>query len=220
MIVNKKVRKFNELSFCTIQVVEGLRLTEELLQFLTSSGVFAKDPLMIFPGEGAKSVYQYLKRLGVNMSKATFLKTERNLIRPGVFNLSADFSSLPTKQKPNTVVIFDDVVASGQTASEIVRGIKNRFPEVEIFLASWLFLYPTGNWNKESPSGIELVDKSFTSIAIQGNYSSRPPINSISCFLRNDNGKYEQTKRNWVKKYIADADEFNRRVKEIGGVIL
>lgn len=206
--LTQATKRLNEISNITLQVVDGMSLTKDIATLIEKSGVLDANPLIIYPGNGAQSVRDFITSFdkGFN-NNAIGLPTERTMIRNGEFRLGVDYSSLPQRIDTGTVLIIDDVVASGQTAQTIALEIKTRFPEVRCVLATWLFLMPTKPENKNSVSGISGVDQTITSIALKGNNTARPPINSLSCFKRSEN-KYEAMKANFFNKYISNPKVF------------
>lgn len=206
--LTRAVKKLNETSNITLQVVDGLSLTENMATLIEESGVLNTNPFIIYPGNGAQLVKSFIVSLDKKFNdNAIDLPTKRTMIRKGKFKLDVDYSSLPQEIDTGTVLIIDDVVASGQTAQIIASEIKTRFPNVRCVLAIWLFMAPTELENKKSPSGIMGVDQALTSIALKGNLTSRPPINSLSCFGRNES-QYGEMKANFLNKYIADPKTF------------
>ncbi|MBI3069938.1 MAG: phosphoribosyltransferase, partial [Candidatus Levybacteria bacterium] len=123
-------------------------------------------------------------------------------------------STLPRTTASRTAVIIDDVVASGQTSQRVAFLLKTRLGIKKVIMATWLFAYPSSPENKKVPSGIEGVDQTFASIVLKGNYLLRPPINSLSCFIRNE-GKYEQVKNDFIQRYITDQQLFQDILDQI-----
>ena len=143
-----------------------------------------------------------------------FLPAQRTLIKPGQFDLKVDFSSLPDQLSSTWVVIVDDVVATGQTASTIALYLKKTYPGIRCALATWLMVEPRQD---NSNSGIQGIDYVFADYIVRGNYTRQPPINSLSCLIRNY-GKYDSVKKAFIEKYIRNADQFNQVISSIGGV--
>ncbi|MFH1833292.1 MAG: phosphoribosyltransferase [Candidatus Levyibacteriota bacterium] len=200
-----------------MQVVDGAVLSRTLIDLcMKDEELKSKKPLLVFPGEGARVVGKYLKKMKPKLTanNEVFLPTRRTMVKSGVFNLSVDYSSLPNTLDTNTVLIIDDVVATGQTAEEVASTLKMRFPGIRCILASWLFVWPSTNENKKSPSGVNGIDKIITSIILKGNYTARPPINSISCFMRNEQ-RYRDVKKNFTDKYIGDKNAFQEIMEEL-----
>ncbi len=134
------------------------------------------------------------------------------MIKPGKFNLTVDYSTLPAGNFQNAVIV-DDVIASGQTAGTIAFDLKYFYPNISVSLASWIMLLPTER-NKDEASGIRFVDRTFTSIALKGNYTSRPPINSLSTFLEEDIFSKEKT-ASYAQKYVSNPNEFTSTLRKI-----
>lgn len=210
--LTKAAKKLNEISSITLQIVDGLNLTKDIIALIKKSGVLSNDPLIIYPGNGSQSVKKYLssdeKQLTVN---SISLPTQRTMIENGKFDLTVNYFSLPQNIDTNTVLIIDDVVASGQTAQTIASEIKVRFPDARCILATWLFMVPTKPENKKSSSGIMGIDQTIASIVLKGNLTSRPPINSLSCFTQNDK-KYDEIKTYFMQKYINDQNKFTSAI--------
>lgn len=211
--LTQSAKKLNEVSNITLQVVDGKSLTQDILDLLRESGILNTNPLVIYPGYGAISLRNFLNDGSLN-TNSIYLPTQRTMIRNGEFQLDVDYSSLPKNIDTQTVLMIDDVVASGQTAQTICREMKTRFPSIKCVLATWLFLKPTKPENKTSLSGIEGIDETIASVVLKGNLTSRPPINSLSCFLRSED-KYEEMKANFIKKYITDQQAFNEFIRSI-----
>lgn len=214
--LTESAKRLNEISNITLHVVDGLSLTQDMLNLINKLGVLNADPFIIYPGNGATSVRKFLaliddKRFLIN---SVYLPTQRTMMRKGEFQLDVDYSSLPQGIDTETVLIIDDVVASGQTAQTIAFEIKTRFPEARCVLAAWLFLIPTKPENKKSASGIAGIDQTIASIVLKGNIVSRPPINSLSCFKRSGN-KYDEMKTKFIKKYISDPKAFKEFIDRL-----
>lgn len=209
--LDRQTRGLNRFSEITLQIVSGLELTQSLLKFFSNpkNRIPLDDALIIFPGNGARVASDYMRTLfpQFNPENAVYLPTERKMIRPGSFSLNIDCSTLPKTAPFRTAVIIDDVVASGQTGQRVAFLLKIRLGIKKVILATWLFVYPSSPENKEAPSGIEDVDQTFASIVLKGNYMSRPPINSLSCFFRDEN-KYEEMKRRYMERYITGPERF------------
>ena len=206
--LTQATKRLNEISSITIQVIDGMSLTKDMVTLIEKSGIFNINPLIIYPGNGAQSVKDFLasidKRFIIN---TVDLPTQRTMIRNGGFQLDVDYSSLPQDIDTETALIIDDVVASGQTSQAVCKEIKTRFPNIKCILATWLFLTPTKSENKISVSGVAGIDNIIASTVLKGNLTSRPPINSLSCFIRCE-GKYEEMKANFFKKYITNSEAF------------
>lgn len=214
----QSAKRLNETSRITLQVVDGLSLTKDMATLIERSKILNDNPFIVYPGNGAQSVKNFItsfdKRFNNN---AVDLPTNRTMIRKGAFKLDVDYSSCPPNIDAKTVLIIDDVVATGQTAQSIAAEIKKRFPSIRCILATWLFAMPTRIENKNSTSGIEGVDQTFASIVLKGNLTSRVPINSLSCFMLSEN-KYEEMKTSFLKKYITDQEVFKKFINNIGGI--
>lgn len=207
----------NDVSKITLQVVDGAVLSRTLIDLcMKDEELKSAKPLLVFPGEGAKTIGRYLKEMDPKFTtnEEVFLPTLRTLIKPGVFNLSVDYSNLPNTLDTDTVLIIDDVVATGQTAEEVALTLKMRFPGIRCILASWLFVWPSKKENKQSPSGVNNIDETIASIILKGNYTARPPINSISCFIRTG-GKYDCIKNDFMQKHINDKNTFQAILNEM-----
>lgn len=215
--IDEKARNLNDLSKITLQVVNGRKLSEDLLRLLSEEKIPLDQTLIIFPGNGARVVSDYLQNIApeLNFKNAIYLSTERKMTKPGSFRLSVDYSSLPQGTKAKTAVIIDDVVASGQTVQKIIGDLRFRIPDIRNYIvAAWVFLDPSNPENKDSASGILGVSKTFTSLILKGNYVARPPINSLSCLIRSEQ-RYEEMKNVYVTKYIRSADKFQKALEEI-----
>lgn len=213
--LTQSVKKLNEISNITLQVVDGFNLTKDLAILIKKNNYLDENPIIIYPGNGSQSVKDFITSFDDRFSKnAIDLPTERTMIKNGEFKLVIDYSSLPQSIDTKMALIIDDVVASGQTAQSIALEIKAKFPEIACVLATWLLLIPTKLENMNSASGIDGVDQTVASIVLKGNINARPPINSLSCFRRNEN-KYEEMKNNFIKKYISDFNEFKKIVDKL-----
>lgn len=211
--------ELNTTSAITLQVVDGALVNDFLLRNLILPTFRATKPTIIFPGEGARIVSEYMKRQEpaiydmYDMERAIYLPCERTMLAKGKFDLVVDYSALPENLKTQAVVIIDDVIASGQTMQTIAQEVRSRYPNTNIIAASWFLVEPT---QKEIPSGIPGVDLTIASFVLRGNYTARPPINSLSCFIRDrEKPKYMQVKTAFVEKYIDAKDRFQRLMEEI-----
>lgn len=213
--LTQAAKKINEISSITLHIVDGLSLTKDIITLVKRSGILDDNPLIIYPGNGSQSVRRHLISVDKQFaSNSLNLSTQRTMIRNGEFDLTVDYSPLPQNIDTKTVLIVDDVVASGQTAQAISSEIKARFPNVKCVLATWLFLLPTKPTNKASASGIDGIEQTLASIVLKGNLTSRPPINSLSCFVRNEK-EYEQVKNEFICKYMNDVEQFQTILKQV-----
>ncbi len=148
---------------------------------------------LIFPGQGAEEMLKFFAT--DQTQNIVSLPTERTMIIPGQFNLSVDFSSLPPSLDQDVVYVFDDVVATGQTATEVSSILKGKYPGIKVYLATWVLAKTS--LKQGCLSGIPGIDGIFASFVVKGNYVKQPPINSLSCFVRNYE-KYEKGKLNFM----------------------
>ncbi|MBI3984569.1 MAG: phosphoribosyltransferase [Candidatus Levybacteria bacterium] len=208
--LTQKAKLLNSSSGITLQVVDGFTLANNLGDLLTNSQRPTINTTRIFPGEGARAMF---KISGMQSNENTyFLQTQRIMRGPGSFYLSVDYPTLPTQMEE--AIIYDDVVATGQTASTIAKELKRRYPGIKCKVATWIMVEPRNSFL----SGIEDVDFVFASSVVRGNYVRQPPINSLSCFVRSTR-KYEAIKNNFLQKYIKDANLFNATLQELRGEI-
>lgn len=209
-------RNLNKASNITLQVVDAGTLTYFLFKMIGKPIIKSLNPLCVFPGEGAKTMNQYIKGFdpSYKLPSEVSLPCQRIYRDKGKFDINVDFSPLPKSLDTGTVIIFDDVVASGQTVQTVARGIKEKYGNVRVVAATWLFLNPTTPESKASRSGIQDVDFTIASFALKGNYTSRPPINSLSCFIKSS-GKYDEVKRGFMQKYIIDQGQFMNNIEAI-----
>ncbi len=211
----QEAKELNNTSNLTIQIVDAEKMTDDLLTLLSDKALLNEETLLIFPGNGAEDVLKQLsfQYPAISSNNSEQLSTKRTLIRPGVFDLSVDYSPLPSGNFGD-VIIIDDVIASGQTASTIAYTLKEYFPFSRISLAAWMMLPPTMKINKQSSSGVGYVDRTIVSTVLKGNYMGRPPVNSLSGLI--DEGETSKEKlRAYKGKYISDEDEFTSILERI-----
>lgn len=207
----QRARLLNIASDITLQVIDAKSATNLLLKLLAPYQTTVGDSLVVFPGEGARTMRQFIQ--ASRETEAVFLPTKRSMVKPGEFDLSVDYSSLPVTTKSSRVIIFDDVVATGQTVTTIARDLRRMYSNLtECIVATWVMVEP----QSDALSGLEGIDQVFTSMVVKGNYVKAPPINSLSCFIRNY-GQYEAVKRTFIQKYIRDENLFNTTLRELGG---
>lgn len=212
-------RELNRTAEITLQIADGGSLNYYLLRMI-SKIIIEKNPLIIFPGEGAKIVSGYLKKQASDFSleNTVFLPCERRPLGKGKFAIETDLSPLPDNIGDRPILIIDDVIATGATMQTIAKGLRIRYGNVQIIAASWLFLAPSVKENKNASSGIEDVNITVAAFALKGNYVARPPINSLSCFLRNG-VKYDQVKNSFMQKYIIDQEMFLGTMKQMESLL-
>jgi len=216
-------RELNTTSAITLQVVDGALANDFLLSTLaTPAFKMGPKPLIVFPGEGARIVSEYMRRQepGIydlfDMENAVYLNCKRTMRRKGVFDIAVDPSALPENFRGGNVLIIDDVIASGQTIQAVAGKVREKYGKINIAAATWFFVEPSIKQNKESPSGIEGIDLTIASFALRGNYMRRPPINSLSCFIREgENPNYSEVKAGFIEKYIEDKNKFQRILVEM-----
>lgn len=221
--IKRLCQELNENTWSTVQTVNGMELTCELLEILSCySFLFSKKPLVIYPGEAGKIVKEYIE-LALDeepnpdlafLKKGVLLPTQRRMVKPGKFKIELDLANLPPEIKNDSVLVIDDVVATGATAKTIAEKVGERMPKRQFFLASWLFLRPSEKENQKSPSGVAGYERSFCALALKGNYVQRPPINSLSCFIRDDE-KGQMVKASYFEKYVWDKEGFNQKLEAI-----
>ncbi len=197
--LNEQVRSLNEISRATIQLVDAAEQTETLIKLI--KGLNLKNPLFVFPGNGATTVSEYIKNAKekLDISNSIYVPTERILTKPGKFDLLIDTKSIP-EELPKNIVIIDDVVASGQTTNTIAFRLRLNNYKANIISASWTYVY--GAYLDE-----DYVDQTVTSLAVKGNYVKRPPINSLSC-LTSPRAKYDAMKISYAQKYFENPQAF------------
>lgn len=216
-------KELNTTSAITLHVVDGALPNDFLLRMLATP-VFkmGPKPLIVFPGEGARLVSEYMRRQEpeiydlFDMENAVYLNCKRTMRRKGVFDISIDPSALPENFRGGNVLIIDDVIASGQTIQAVAEKVRKKYGRANITAATWFFVEPSVKENRESPSGIEGIDLTIASFALRGNGMRRPPINSLSCFIREgENPKYGEVKARFIEKYIEDKNKFQRILEEM-----
>ncbi len=213
-------RDLNKTSGITLQVVDAALPNKFLLDALTKPAFVAMNPTVIFPGEGAKIVREYMDQQGeqiydyYDMQNGIYLPTQRIMRKKGEFDMKVDYSALPPSLKSEYVIIVDDVIASGQTVQTIAEELRARYGGIKIIAMAWFMMKPTVKENQESESGIKGVDLTIAGFALKGNYVSRPPVNSLSCFIK-DYGKYQQIKNAFMERYIDNPDLFNVILSEL-----
>jgi len=174
----------NPNSPVTFQVADAFLATEELVRLI--GPIDARRTLIIYPGNGAKTVKDYLQKSGVDTFQGLVVPTQRISLGKGRFEISIGLPlSLP--EKPEEILVIDDVVASGQTCRELACVLARRYGYLpKMKLACWLML-----------SSAELsyyYDNVFSYTVVKPNYVQRPPINSLSCLLSPDS-KYDRIKQ-------------------------
>lgn len=212
-------RELNRTAGITLHVADGGILNYYLLNMISRT-IIEKDPLIIFPGEGARTVSGYLKKQATDfpLEKAVFLPCNRKPTGKGKFAIEIDFSPLPNNLGDRPILIIDDVVSTGATMQTIAKGLRAKYGNSQIISATWLFLAPTVKENKNSLSGIDNINITLAAFALKGNYVSRPPINSLSCFVRNGE-KYDQVKNNFIERYILEKEAFLKTMKQIKSLL-
>jgi phosphoribosylpyrophosphate synthetase len=207
----EKAKLLNNASDITLQVIDAKSASGDLLELLAPYQAMLDNSLVIFPGEGARTMYNFMEfQVEAN---AIFLPTKRTMIKTGEFDLSVDYTSLPARINTPRVIIFDDVVASGQTATTIAKHLRSIYPNItDCMVATWIMVEP----KSDALSGLKDINRVFASMVVKGNYVKQPPINSISCFMRNGS-TYESVKRKFIDKYIRNPNLFRRTLIELGG---
>jgi len=196
----------NQSSPVTFQVVNAYSATEELARLIGPIDI--DRTLIIYPGNGAKTVKDYMQELGLDIAKGITVPARRVSLGKGKFEISIDFPlSLP--EKPKEVLVIDDVVASGQTCRELACALMRRYGTLpKMKLASWVML--------SSAEFSSYYDNVFSSIVVKPNYVQRPPINSLSCLLSPES-KYDRIKQQYSARYLRNSvslDELEKLVKE------
>lgn len=173
-------------SATTFQLLSASDLNYELIYYLASLILGRQTAnVLVFPGTGAKSVYNYLG--GVRFGQCyncIFLENPRN-VKP---------EELPDIDPQKRVVIIDDVVASGDTVNQVARALLRKYGIIrDLRVATWLL--------EDKAKIMNGINQVFASIVVKGNYCSRPPVNSLSCLLSAE-GSYETVKTGYTRKYF------------------
>lgn len=217
-------KELNLFTTRTIQVVSGAEATIKLLSSLRPYSKQLADFLVVYPLYAGIIVKDYIKKttqkvpdysqLGF-LSNGIELPVKRLPNGRGQYSISVDKERLETEKKPKGVLVIDDVVASGNTAYAIQAEVKKVFGgDIPCYFATWLVVEPPSS--TISKSGVPLSDKAFASYVVRGNMMSRPPINSLSCFLQ-EGRKAETVKREYYRKYVFDKEGFDTKLQEMKG---
>lgn len=179
----------------TFQIIDALAATKTLAELVGQ--VNTSQTLVLYPGNGALSVLNYLINFEEAFSEGIKVPVTRCFLGKGKYKILVDLpQNLPRNFEE--ILVIDDVVASGQTVRELACALSRRYGMLpKMRLACWLIL-STAEFRP-------YYDEVFTSWIIKGNYTSRPPINSLSCLLESQE-KYDQVKVNYVSKYLKDPD--------------
>lgn len=178
--VNDLIRKElnTDKSLVTFQIVDGLTATQNLATIFPQKEW--DNTLILFPGNGALSVREYLRIVKPELSRGLFIPVQRKMVGKGKFTISVNLpDQLP--QGFSDILLIDDVVASGQTAETVAGSLARKLGILPpINLASWVTLE---NRNSSYPVGLPYFRSVFTSFIVKGNGVLRPPINSLSCLI-------------------------------------
>lgn len=200
-----------EDSMVTFQIVDGLSATQQLVGIIPKSTY--ENALIIFPGNGALSVREYLKITKPELTEGITVPARRTMIDKGKFEVWVDLpDNLP--EGFSKILIIDDVVASGKTVNTLLLALARRIgilPPVN--LACWLILAAR---DQDYRTGFSSIENVYASLVVKGNGVPNPPINSSSCLL-DETGRYDTVKENYIKRYFQGDDILKRLRKIVGG---
>lgn len=173
-----------------------------------------RTTLVIFPGDGADSVRRAIQPYPL-VVKATTVPTSR-LLKPDGSIDTVNIGDLTNKPKDiQTILVIDDVIASGSTLDAIREKLLEAFPNVNFMAMSLAMLSPLQNRNKKnklSQSGIAGYDVVWTAVVYDG-LNGIPAINSLSTLIGNTPKSYAVRER--YQKYVLDPKGFNEAIRQL-----
>lgn len=212
-LINEQLN--SEGSLATFQIVDANEASKKLLQLLSRKR--NKNSLVLFPGNGALSVKKYLSALDSEYANGVYIPVSRTMIDKGKFEVYVKIPDLP--KGFSEILLIDDVVASGQTSTAIVKELAKKtgtLPPID--LACWLTL---DNRDPYYSAGLPYFRSVFASLVVKGNNVSKPAINSLSCLL-DQTGRYDRVKQEYTRRYLPNGEKIIEDIRNLvnkGGVL-
>jgi hypothetical protein len=189
--------------------------TQGIIQKMVSS----KNPestVIIWPGEGAKSVFQsvYANIPELNYFMNIFAPTSRIVENGKVRGVIPEFNnywSVLTNPDVTEILIVDDVISTGTTINTIMDQIRlNRDQPINFSACTWFLRQPTNAGN----NGITEIQSVWKYMAVEG----YPALNSLSTLLRTDQ-KGQVVRDSYKQKYIKYPYGFDKQIDYIRSLI-
>ncbi|KKR94332.1 MAG: hypothetical protein UU81_C0026G0014 [Microgenomates group bacterium GW2011_GWC1_41_8] len=213
-------KSLNMFSTRTLHVVDGQEATSRMLNVLNARANDLKDSLVLYPLGAGRIVKNYIeKALDANVTNCVLdflrdgieLPVTRISTGTGKFSVAIGNSANLPEKPPKKAFIVDDVIASGQTAYAIAAEIKKRYGPIPCNIAAWILVDPP---DYSGSSGVLLNDCSFAGYVVKGNLMQRPPINSLSCFVREE-PRDIAVKQKYVQNYMYRPEEFKTVIQQL-----
>jgi hypothetical protein len=191
--------KINQLlnskeSKVTFQLVDGNTMTSQLLELIER--IDLNKHLILFPGNGAMAVKKYLESVKPDFSTGINFPVSRVSLGKGRYQIDVRLPRiLPSGF--SKILIIDDVIASGLTMKAVISALSKKLgvlPPTSI--ATWMMLSVADIPDNYYQAG-------YAVWGLKGNACSRPPINSLSCFL-DETEKYKLVQLEYGKKFFID----------------
>jgi len=195
-------RLLNQCSSRTIHIIEASTANARLNNLISNTDVTrlyvqgtGEDLMRLNKDQNTNNLIQIKKAITSNAPVI------QEVILPIIDDLSKE------------VIVFDDVVASGWTATKIATEIRMRYPNIKLSFATWIMLVRS---DIDSQSGLRGYDSAYATYVAQGNLMLRPPINSLSCLIGDDT-KSTTVQSDYARKYITNTNDFQLILRQLKG---
>jgi adenine/guanine phosphoribosyltransferase-like PRPP-binding protein len=191
-------------------------LSEKLDRLIDVSG--RSKTVLIFPGNGAQTVKGLLPKGILDGTTVIDVPTVRKVsaqktVEGVTITNATQGRKIIADVKPQTIVVVDDVIASGATLSTLQEAFPGR--KIEWNAAALLSLSPIQRrkFVNGTKSGIEGYENIVSPIVYQGT-SGIPAVNSISTLIGSSE-KSEAVRTRYVEDFVVDQALFNEALKEL-----
>ncbi len=175
----------------------------------------SKTKALIFPGEGGKAVYEENALAEIGEAEKFFVPTKRNFSGSSAWSTSVSVF-LPDQLVDalqngsiESILIIDDVIASGGTVRTLRQAIKNQTKnELDFTAIAWF----GKNQSVEGFQSIETMQQYVGAPFF--NERMTPPFNSLSTWLR-DNEKSRAVLDAYTQKYVRYPYGFKKQLERI-----
>lgn len=173
--------------------------------------------IIIFPGNGAKTVKDLLPEKTIQEASIIELPTERIVGKNGEVEKvsvmeTAKARKIISNAKTETIIVLDDVIVTGSTLSAIKAAIPGR--NIEWYAGSLFMRSPIQRGKgTNAQSGIDGYTAIITPVLYQGT-TGTPPLNSLSTLIGTSE-KSSIVRNRYIESYVEDKETFLQTVKAL-----
>lgn len=203
-----------------VQVFEASKLTTALTKRIERllTVVIPQRTVVLFPGEGAQTVRKLLPEALLEGITVVSVPTQRKVdartktVDGVTISDVTQIRKQLSDMKINTIIVLDDVIATGETLSTLREAFPGR--NVDWYAGAFFARSPLQNRGRAvSPSGIEGFKSVLTPIVYQG-INGIPGLNSLST-LTGSSDKSKSVRKRYMDDYVTDPDIFLEMVQQL-----